>query len=407
VSVRERDNAMTRPAVQPGFDPVALGRRRAQLLRGADQPGPADARTAPPAQALSLADVEELRSNPSTGTRAALAAKFGRQYDSLIEGGTRSLAESVLLLLVRDLEKSVRQALAETVAASPQLPHAIAMRMARDEIEVARLVLERSPVLGDDDLAEIVRTHAMQYALAVAGREHLSEYLSEIVADAGDAEVIARLVGNAGAQISIETLTRMAEDYREDRGIQDRLVRRPALPYELVDRMVAEIGERLEWELVRKRRMTSEEARQLMAATRERATINIVAREHGERSLERELRERLTIGELGPEQLLTYLRDGEISRFEAGIALLADIDLRRARQLLYGVDRRGLAALAARAGFATPHYVALRMTLDLAERGVKGTAPHAPYGEDTMRFIQDQYEQIRTDPALIGHWVSQ
>jgi hypothetical protein len=47
------------------------------------------------------------------------------------------------------------------------------------------------------------------------------------------------------------------------------------------------------------------------------------------------------------------------------------------------------------------------MTLDLAERGVKGTAPHAPYGEDTMRFIQDQYEQIRTDPALIGHWVSQ
>jgi uncharacterized protein (DUF2336 family) len=189
-----------------------------------------------------MADVEGLRRNPSTGTRAALAAKFGRQYDSLIEGGTRSLAESVLLLLVRDLEKSVRQALAETVAASPHLPHAIAMRMARDEIEVARLVLERSPVLGDDDLAEIVRTHAMQYALAMAGREHLSEYLSEIVADAGDAEVIARLVGNAGAQISIETLTRMAEDYRDDRGIQDRLVRRPALPYELVDRMVAEIA---------------------------------------------------------------------------------------------------------------------------------------------------------------------
>jgi uncharacterized protein (DUF2336 family) len=147
--------------------------------------------------------------------------------------------------------------------------------------------------------------------------------------------------------------------------------------------------------------------KRLMAATRERATINIVAREHGERSLERELRERLTVGELGPEQLLIYLRDGEISRFGAGIALLADIDLRRARQLLYGVDRRGLAALAARAAFATPHYVALRMTLDLAERGIKGTAPHAPYGDDTMRFIQDQYEQIRSDPALIGHWLGQ
>ncbi len=313
----------------------------------------------------------------------------------------------MLQLLVRDLEKSVRQTLAETLAASPNLPHDVAARMARDDIEVARPVLERSPVLSDEDLAEIVRTHALQYALAVAGREHLSEYLSDTVAIAGDAEVVARLAGNAGARISLETLTRIAADYRDDRGVQDRLIRRPALPYELVDRMVAEIGERLEWELVSKRRMTPDDARQLMAATRDRATINIVARGHGERTLERELRERLTVGELGPEALLVYLRDGEINRFEAAIALLADADLGRARQLLYGVDRRGLAALAARAGFATPHYVALRMTLDLAERSVKRAAQQATYGDDTMHFIQDQYEQIRADPALIGQWFGQ
>jgi uncharacterized protein (DUF2336 family) len=398
---------MTAPAAQPASDLGAPGRRRAQLLRGGATPGPSGAQVAAPAQLLSIADVHELRSNPSAGARAALAAKFGRQYDSLVEGETRPLAESVLHLLVKDLEKSVRQTLAETLASSPNLPHDIATRMARDDIEVARSVLERSPVLSDEDLSEIVRTHAMQYAFAVAGRQHLSEYLSDVVAEAGDAEVITRLVGNAGARISLETLTRMADDYRDDRGIQDRLVRRPALPFELVDRMVAEIGERLEWELVRKRRMTADEARQLMAATRERATINIVAREHGERTVERELRARLTEGELGPEQLLVYLRDGEITRFEAGIALLVDIDLRRTRQLLYGADRRGLAALAARADFATPYYLALRMTLDLAEQGVKGTAPDTPYGDDTLRFIQDQYEQIKADPVLIGKWLGQ
>ena len=361
----------------------------------------------PQAVRLSVSDVRELRRNPSAAARAALAAKFGRQYDSLVEGGTRSLADSLLELLVRDMEKSVRQTLAETLAASPNLPHEIATRMAHDDIEVARPLLEHSPVLSDQDLAEIVRTHTMQYALAVAGREHLSEYLSDVVFEAGDAEVITRLAGNAGARISLETLTRMTDDYRNDRNVQERLVRRPALPYELVDRMVAEIGERLEWELVRKRRMTADEARHLMAATRDRATLNIVAREHGERSVERELRERLTVGELGTEELLIYLRDGEINRFEAGIALLADADPRRARQLLYGVDRRGLAALAVRAGFGTPHYVALRMTLDLAERGVKRAARDAPYGDDTMRFIQDQYEQIKADPALVGQWFGQ
>ena len=63
-------------------------------------------------QALSLADVRALEGDPSPASRAALAAKFGRQYDHLVEADTRSLAESVLELLVRDLEKNVRQALA-------------------------------------------------------------------------------------------------------------------------------------------------------------------------------------------------------------------------------------------------------------------------------------------------------
>ena len=115
------------------------------------------------------------------------------------------------------------------------------------------------------------------------GASTFPEYLSDSLADTGAAEVVARLIGNAGAEISHETLTRMAENYRDDRGMRERLIRRPALPYELVDQMVAEIGERLEWELVRKRRMTPDQARQLMAATRDRATLNIVAREHGER----------------------------------------------------------------------------------------------------------------------------
>jgi uncharacterized protein (DUF2336 family) len=128
----------------------AVGRRRAQLVESGAR--------AASAQALSLADVRALEEDPSPASRAALAAKFGRQYDRLLEGDTRPLAEAVLELLVRDLDKTVRQALAEAVAASPNLPHAIARRLARDELEVARPILERSPVLSDDDLAEIGRS---------------------------------------------------------------------------------------------------------------------------------------------------------------------------------------------------------------------------------------------------------
>ena len=369
----------------------AAGRRRAQLIESG-------ARAANP-HALSLADVQALQDDPSPASRAALAAKFGRQYDHLVEGDTRPLAEAVLELLVRDVEKKVRQALAEAAAASSNLPHGIARRLARDDLEVARPILTHSPVLSDDDLAEIVRTHAMQYALAVAGRERLSEWLSDVLADTNEAEVVAVLTGNPGAELSVATLRRIADDYRDDRAIQDRLIRRPALPYELVDQLVAAIGDRLEWELIQQRRIGKAEARQLMAAARDRATLSIVAREHGEKSIERELRHRFTAGDLGPEDIVGFLRDGEVARVEAGLALLADLDVPRARELLYGMDKRGLAALCARAGFGAPHYVALRMALDLAEQGLDGANPESTYSAETITFVQQQYDQIRSDRA--------
>jgi uncharacterized protein (DUF2336 family) len=375
--------------------PVA-GRRRAQLIENGAR--------AASVQALSLADVRALKDDPSPASRAALAAKFGRQYDHLLEGDTRPLADAVLELLVRDVEKNVRQALAEAVAASGNLPHGVATRLARDELEVARPMLERSPVLSDDELTEIVRTQAMQYARVVAGRDYLSEGLSDLLADTNEPEVVAALTGNPGAQLSAATLRRIADHYRDDRAIQDRLIRRPALPYELVDQLVSAIGERLEWQLIRQRRISKAEARQLMAAARDRAALSIIEREHAEESIERELRLRFTTGELGPEDIVAFLRDGELTSIEAGLALLADVDVPRTRQLLYGVDKRGLAALCARAGFGVPHYLALHMAFDLAEQGMEAADPETTYSAETITFVQQQYDQIRSDRAQIAPW---
>ena len=140
-----------------------------------------------------------------------------------------------------------------------------------------------------------------------------------------------------------------------------------------------------------------------MAAARDRATLSIVTREHGEKSIERELRHRFTTGELVPEDIVAFLRDGAIAKVEAG-ALLADIDGPRVRQLLYGMDKRGLAALCARAGFGAPHYIAIRMALDLAEQGMEGADPEPTYSAETITFVQQQYDQIRSDRAQITPW---
>jgi uncharacterized protein (DUF2336 family) len=303
---------------------------------------------------------------------------------------------------VRDVAKVVREALAGEVAASPHLPPEIANALARDEIEVARPILETSPVLDDRDLIDIVRTHAMQYALAVAGRERLSPEVTDSLVEVGSVEVVRRLADNPGAALSSKAVEQIVADWLGDREVRDRMVRRPALPYELVDKLVGEVGERLEWELVQERRMTALQARQLMRAVRETATLGFVARDHAARTLEAEMRWRLAAGELAPETVLLFLRDGAVRDVEAALAVMADVAVATARNLLYGMDKRGIAALCIRAGFGVAHYVALRMVLDLVEAGVVGRSGEVAYSDTKLRFIQKQYEEMLLDHDLVS-----
>ncbi len=351
---------------------------------------------------LSRRDVAELAQNRTPAVRARIARKFGSQFDELAEGGTARLARAVLDLLVRDVAVEVRRALAETIAPSRKLPPEAAERLARDDIEVARPVLEKSPVLSDEVLADIVRTSSMQYALAVAGRERISEQLAEALVDTGEQRVVARLVDNLGAELNARTLKRIARDFRDSRRVQERLVQRPALPYEVVEQLVDLIGQKLEWELVRTRRISAEDAHRIMSAVRDRVAIGLTARDHQQENLLRYLRAKHLSGELGPDELLQFLRDGDIAALECALAVMSGLSLRTVRQALYAMDRRHLAALCVKAGLPASHYVALRMALELAESCLEAGQKSREYHSDTLRYVQHQYEQLRLDPDKVA-----
>jgi uncharacterized protein (DUF2336 family) len=219
--------------------------------------------------------------------------------------------------------------------------------------------------------------------------------------DTGEGEVVGAVVANPGADLSPELLRRVAKQWAGDPAVQERLVRRPGLPFNLVEQMVEAIGQRLEIDLVRGRGLTAEEARELMRVTRERAAIAIAARDRDERGMERAMRARHAHGELGPESLIAMLRDGDVASFELAVAVLADVEPRRCRQLIYHDDRRHLAALCVRAGVPTPHYLSVRIALQLAQAAVAGSDREAPYGNDTIRFLHEQYERLRTDPESV------
>ena len=349
-------------------------------------------------------DVHRLSADPSPKARAAFAAKFGRQYDRLVRRDAKDLAHAVLHLLIKDGDATVRRSLAENIAISRHLPAEIAGRLASDEIAIARPILAQSPVIEDAELIRIVHSHAIQYAFAIAGRATLSKPVVDRLIGRHDPELIERVLANHGAAVSDDVLQMLADDYRDDGAIQNLLIKRPDLPAPLVGRFLTAIGEQLTWDLVTERRISSSEARRLTAAAKARRGMSRARREQADKSLARILKARIAEGGLSGQDVLIFLRDGNIQGVEATLALLARLDLAKTRRLLYSHDLRSLAALCIRAGLGTPHYLILRMVLELAENAVKSTTGRrtTEYGDKAFRFVQDQYERLRRDERLVA-----
>ena len=372
------------------------GRRREALLNGrrsADQ------------NLFTMADVATLQNNRTAGARAQVAHRLGVSLDRLSAGSTKDLAQGILALLMRDVEIEVRKALAEAVANSKRLPADIAKQLAVDDIEVARPVLEQSLVLTDEALIEIVRANSMQYALAVAGRENVSEELSQTLVDQGHENVVVRLVGNLGAKLSERTMLQIVDDFADSKAINQRLVRRPSLPPRLIEEMVTAITSGLAWDLIGRTSMDRVEAEMIVGAVRKRASTAIREREKADHQCSIKLKEANEHGELQAQTLLEFLRKGDIASFEVGFGLMAQLPVNEVRRLVYDPDRRYLAGLCARAEIPTAHYITLRMALELAEATMTNEVNHRGYSSESIRYLQKQYEILCKDELEIDELV--
>jgi uncharacterized protein (DUF2336 family) len=110
------------------------------------------------------------------------------------------------------LDMPDRAAYAQRVAALPTLPHGIARRLAADEeIEIAGVVLRLSPVLTDEDLAEIALTHSQGHLIAMAERSAISEIATQVLVDRGGDAVLRLLASHRNARFTPGARARLAQ----------------------------------------------------------------------------------------------------------------------------------------------------------------------------------------------------
>ena len=133
-----------------------------------------------------------------------------------------------------DMEMSVRQHLAEMLAGVDAAPHGLVTKLANDEIEVARPILQESGVLRDENLLEIVKIRSQEHLLAVSVCENVSERVADGLVARGNDAVLESLAGNKGAQLSRAAMETMMSRAEANEALQEPLVMRSDVPPDLL-----------------------------------------------------------------------------------------------------------------------------------------------------------------------------
>lgn len=269
-------------------------------------------------------DVRRLKADPNPAVRRNLAMKIGRSYVHRLFGvRERAVADDIVRAIARDVEIDVRRALAQTISSSNDIPYDVALRLANDVIEVAEPILRDSDLLGDEVLIEIVNARSNDHRRVVAGRSSVSEAVSAVIVEHGDAPVVATLVGNPGARIAEPSLSRAVDRFGDENVVTTPLAERAALPLAIAERLVSLVSERLRDRFASSGLRARDYADRLTARMQEGATLILGGREAETLDLLGLVDQLQAAGKLQPSLVLRAGRAGETELMQAAVSRLA------------------------------------------------------------------------------------
>ena len=131
----------------------------------------------------------------------------------------RHMAGDVLVEMLRTADIDLRESVAKRLTMLNEAPRTILVILAKDDIQVARHVLEKTKSLTDSDLIQIARKVSAKHRKVMAMRRRISDSVTDVLVEFNEEEVVETLLSNAGAQFSetgiqrILTMSRHHEPY--------------------------------------------------------------------------------------------------------------------------------------------------------------------------------------------------
>jgi len=180
-------------------------------------------------QALNLSEQADDQNPPPITVRRALAKRLSDVIcipSSQLPPQERHMAGDVLVELLRDADIELRASVAKRLVMLNEAPRTILVLLAKDDIEVARHVLENSKSLTDSDLIQIARKVSIEHRLMIAQRRHISDAVVDILVEFLEEDVVETLLKNKGANFSETALQRILTVSRQHQPYVDFLIKR-------------------------------------------------------------------------------------------------------------------------------------------------------------------------------------
>ena len=315
----------------------------------------------------------------------------------------RREAEAALTAVLEDPSPLVRRVLAEAFASAVEAPHHCILALANDQPEIAALVLERSPVLTDQDLLDCAAAGDVAVQAAIARRPDLSAGVSASLAEKASLEAVRALADNPGADVPEFSLRRMVERFGADASLREALLTRAELPTCVRVDLVCAGASALTGFVRDCGWMSGDRAERLQREACERAITDIALEATRDDSIEGALEivsHLRAVGRLTPAFMLRALLSGDRSLFEAALAELAAQPLARASGFVRFHQGSGFVALYDRARMPAnllPVFQAALMAQDEAEE--QAPAEEARLSRRLIGQVLEDCEALE-DPEL-------
>jgi uncharacterized protein (DUF2336 family) len=146
-----------------------------------------------------------------------------------------AIFDDVICRLIENIGTSALIELSARLASASKGPvNALNRLSSSDDIAVSGPTLERATGLTDQDLLTIAGKTGQKQLAAIAGRTQISESVTNVLVERGDATVSRKVSANLGARLSETGFVKLINKAKKDRELATAISRRNDLPEELV-----------------------------------------------------------------------------------------------------------------------------------------------------------------------------